>query len=693
MEEELKDETTDVTDNNEIIEITDEENTDTLYDAKPIENPTPEKKKKKKSHKWANLSKRQKILIIGGIVLFFLIVIGLLLYFLVFKKEKTKPEEKPEVIVEKNNYRYEDGTLIFLDDNKKELGEYSCENKNETKCYVAYYNSDDDFDVTKRLYEDGKPLKESSDILNNRYVFIYDNKEANGGVKLYDLETKEIIGEYLGVKLINEFTLMVQDTQNKYGIISLKNEVNEEVDFTYDYLGLIPETDLLVAKTGKNSQLIDFSGKSVTKAVKGDIKNFDDNYLSVKDSDYYFLYDYNGNKVLSKSSDYLGFKNGYVLAVQEGKLYAYDENLDLLNYEGISLSSDNYVKKVIFNADNKEVERVDTFSVATSDAAVIITDGEEETKINAYEGKLSSKYANVSYYNGQLYIFADEGKTNLVATYKCSNPNEVIKTTTTFTNCFVAKESALLNRSVASRETGYLPIFNQQFVFINDTKDSKTDNIVLYDLIAKKSKVTYQAVDAGYYHKDELVGMEKTADRVIMARNTSGNYGLVKLENNNVTGLIAFQDENNGGATKSIKLMDNYYVVKRADNRYYLYPLTGGKKPIGSAASEIIGYQDGKAFKTLQNGTYGIVNLEGKIYNDGLVYAELFNNYYVTINQDYILNVYEYELNSQGLIKEDVKVEKTDNYASLYQVDWNAKQITINGVAYNIGTTEVSDEN
>ena len=75
MEEELKDETTDVTDNNEIIEITDEENTDTLYDAKPIENPTPEKKKKKKSHKWANLSKRQKILIIGGIVLFFLIVI------------------------------------------------------------------------------------------------------------------------------------------------------------------------------------------------------------------------------------------------------------------------------------------------------------------------------------------------------------------------------------------------------------------------------------------------------------------------------------------------------------------------------------------------------------------------------------------------------------------------------------------
>ena len=119
---------------NEIVEIDEnEEITNTQYDMEKVSE-TPSKKEKKPSG-WSKLSKKKKIIIIVSIVIILLVIGGILLYFLVFKKDNHKDDYKePTVVIEKDNYKYEDGKLIFIDNDKKEIGEYECTNKNENLC-------------------------------------------------------------------------------------------------------------------------------------------------------------------------------------------------------------------------------------------------------------------------------------------------------------------------------------------------------------------------------------------------------------------------------------------------------------------------------------------------------------------------------------------------------------------------------
>ncbi|MEG1892534.1 MAG: hypothetical protein RR189_01405, partial [Bacilli bacterium] len=78
---------------------------DTLYDGVKVEsNEKPKKEKKvKKESKWSKFSKKKKIIIISIIVFLILLISGVLLYIFVFKKDEVI-EEKPNVIVEKDNY-------------------------------------------------------------------------------------------------------------------------------------------------------------------------------------------------------------------------------------------------------------------------------------------------------------------------------------------------------------------------------------------------------------------------------------------------------------------------------------------------------------------------------------------------------------------------------------------------------------
>ena len=116
MEEEILEE---INNNaNEIVEIDEnEEISNTQYDMEQVN--MPKSKKEKKPSKWSKLDKKKKIIIIVSIVIVLLVIVGVILYFLVFKKNNTvdKPKD-PVVVIEKDNYRYEDGKLIFIDKDK-----------------------------------------------------------------------------------------------------------------------------------------------------------------------------------------------------------------------------------------------------------------------------------------------------------------------------------------------------------------------------------------------------------------------------------------------------------------------------------------------------------------------------------------------------------------------------------------------
>ena len=52
------------------------------------------------------------------------------------KVKKGKKEPKKEVIIKKSSYTYENGNLVFSDNDKK-LGKYECKNKDPKKCFLS----------------------------------------------------------------------------------------------------------------------------------------------------------------------------------------------------------------------------------------------------------------------------------------------------------------------------------------------------------------------------------------------------------------------------------------------------------------------------------------------------------------------------------------------------------------------------
>lgn len=664
---------------NEIIEITDTEE-EPVYDEVKIETKEEQKKNKKKDKKklpkWNELSKKQKIIFIVVVCVVVLIIIGLVLFFCL-KKDKKEEVKEPDVILEKGNYRYENGKLVFLNTNKDEIGSYECVNKDENKCYIANYSGEDDFDTVKRVYEkNNKGVEQASDIFNKKYVFIYDNAtKENELLILYDLETKKEEGKYQAVKKYDDNSVIVRDEEEKYGLLSLTDEVKEKIDFKYDYLGKVLEKDAIVAKTGNNSLLIDTEGKELSKAIKGDIKNYSDKYISIAIDEAYSLYDYEGQKVLEQDNDYITFKDEYVFIIDSKKLYAYDADLNLLNYDGIKINATNYNKTIYYDEKLKETKRDDSFTIEVGSGTIAISEGKTKNEINVYEGKLSGKYKYVSYLNGTIYIYRDEAKTSLLGTYTCKNKNDVTKNSTEFDKCFIARETKLLNNSNNSKELGFLPVVNSRYAFINDTSSAKDSNAILYDLSTKKDRGTYKQVDVGYYKND--FGYMNSASIYFMAKNSKDYYGIVKLEATNATKIIEFE------GTKAIKYLNNDFLVQR--DKYYLYNNKG--EELASASSEIV--ELGESALIVKSGnSYNVISntkgSEGQIYKANLVYVKLEKNYFIGVDDAHKVNVYRYEKDATGCLDPE-DLPTTNNYDKIIPGDNN---IIVDGKSYSFSLGE-----
>ena len=98
------------------------ENLDSRPDMDFFMKPPEEEKKKKKPNKikewWKKRSKKQKILLVSVLIIF-LIALGIGIFFLVKSLKKEEVIEPPvDVIVEEENYLFENVNLIFLNANK-----------------------------------------------------------------------------------------------------------------------------------------------------------------------------------------------------------------------------------------------------------------------------------------------------------------------------------------------------------------------------------------------------------------------------------------------------------------------------------------------------------------------------------------------------------------------------------------------
>ena len=666
---------------NEIIEIDEnEEISNTQYDMEQVN--IPKGKKEKKPSKWSKLDKKKKIIIIVSILLIMLVVVGVLLYFLVFKKDNTldKPKD-PVVVIEKDNYRYEDGKLIFINKDKKELGSYTCENKSENLCYVANFSNEDDFDVFKRVYENGLPINNRTDIILDNYVFIYDNmKKENGDVIVYDISKEKVLDTYNLVKEVKDNKVIFKKDK-KYGLLEASdNEVKEIIQNSYDYMGYIEDTDALVVSNNSNYSLIDFDGKELSKSVPGSIKTFDSNNISVKVGSNSYIYGYDGKLKVDNGYDYIRFVNNYAIAADGKKLYVFDKDGYPMNMDGVKISSNSYNTKLIFNDNLRQIGKEEAFNATITGKTMRIEYGDEAARINLNEGAFNKTLEYVSYFEGKLYFYSDSEKTELLGSYACNYANGVSEGDEALGNCFIAKESNIF-KSGDKIDNGYLPIYNKRYVFIADTKAPlANDNIILWDLKDKKKLATYKSVDAGFHDITNTFNFIDTAGTYVVAKNTSDSYGMINITSSKINGIISFK---NGDDDKilntSFKQIDDYYVFKRSDETYHIYDKKGNELAKNvNTKYEIVKYKDGYLM-VKNNDKYLIYDKDGKIVSNEYKNIIMESKFYLTIDSNNIVGVYKYDSKNDltKMLEEVIKLDSDDYTKELtYVLKDNILKIT-----------------
>ena len=622
-------------------------------------------------NRWNMFSKKQKILIICLIVLLIVVlVVGIIFLCKEDNKKIIKQSEEPKIVIENKNYRFEDGNLILLNDNEEEIGKYDCKNKENEKCYVAYNVNEDDLDETKYVYENGKNLNTQTPIVNDTYVFIYDNdSDKDSIIRLYNIKEKKVEETYALVKkaINNDSYYIVVNTEGAYGLIQItENGISQIIKFDYEYLAIsdksVQRLENIIAKINDKYFLINQKEERLSKPIDNRIVGYNDNYLKVKDLDNtYSVYDYKGNKVLKENYEYIYLIENYMGIIKDKLLYIVDANEKYLNMDGIKLTNTYYNKTYIYDENDKMLEIKYAADIDINDKIInIITINNEKEKnyeINILESIVNNKLNYVSYIDGKLYFYSDEEKQTLIGTYPCKNKNIIVDENSTLENCYLATESYYSSDTITNQVLGYLPLINNRYVFIKDVLDITNNSIVLYDLVDKKTLSTYLSVDAGIYTGKLSLTFYDTEKLNIMALSAKKNkYGMISITKEGVYSLLDFSNA-------KIEKLKDYYLINRSSGTYAL--MDSNKNFITKEYSyKIVDYY--KNFvKTIDNTKFRLFDFLGnEITNESYDYIALYENNYVAI-KDNKLTVSSYD---KTVLIKDVELKLKD-YDNAYAID------------------------
>ena len=644
---------------------------------------------KKLAKKWKSLDKKKKIIVICvAVVLVLLIAVGI--FFLVSGNDGPL-DDTPDVILESDNYRYENGTLIFLDGDS-EIGRYECEHKDETLCEVSYLTNDDAFDQTRMVDENGNDLTLRSQIYHNRYVFVTDRESTDTErIILYDMQENSTVQELKSVASYDDNYVALENTDNYYGLAQINDgEFKMVIPYEYEAVGVLPDqeeiTRVMVQKDG-SQYLSDLSNKVLTKAFDETIVGANDRYVKTKDSEgAYHVYDYNVTELKDKTWDYVVLLTDYMITVEDQKLYVMNYEGSPMNREGIALNNENYNAVETY----EELKLIDTeksfdYELTGTLLNINVYNGSDKKNhsINLNEGRLSSSLAYLEYFDGKLYLYSDQDKNTLIGSYSCDTRNEVGDGTSSLERCRIASESFMRETTGNTKETdesgklGWIPVIGKRYAFIADG-----DTIVLYDFTDNKKLATYSNVDTrSYTGVSEVTFTDASSVSFIAQSKNSGKYGVARISSGGVTPLIAFE-------TNSIKGLGNYYVVEK-DGTYALYDLDGSKKS-DDKTSPIVDYH-GDYLKTYKDNSYFVHKFNGSVNDQNShTYIELYDEYYVTVdNKD--INIYNYDgenltANLSSGTRDLLKVQ-IDNF---YGSGAKAFSVTFSGEYANVIITTAS---
>ena len=619
--------------------------------------------------KWNQLSKGKKIGILLAIFIIIVLIVLAIIFLLPKKQESTLPKE-PDVIVKENNYRYENGTLIFLDKNKQEIGKYECQNKDQEKCYVAWNSKEDDFDEPKKFYEDGEKIVNRTHFILDQYAFVYDNEEKeNGLITLYDftvsktLDTYALVKEYASL----EEKVILKNKSNQYGLYQLtKDGIESIVPNTYDYLGIIEnnkkETNKIVAKRNNKWYLTDLQDKTLTKALDSEIKDYNDNHIKIKDENgFYHLVDYNNVEINPDNYEYIDIIENYILFIKDQKMLIEDNQNHKMHMNPITLYNKTYLPISTYSkSDQKQLKTEKSYEISYQGNIMKIEvqkeSDTEKNQINLNEGRVSATLDKTNYFDGILYLYEDNEKKNLLGTYQCSNKNTIGDETTELNNCKIAKESFYQENDIEkdqSANLGTLPIYNKRFAFIQDGT-STNPNIVLYDLKTSETKARYKSVDAGAYTKNNQVNHVTTNGNIVLAETQNNKYGAIKIDYENVSAAIGFNYNH-------LERIGFYYLAQDVSG-YYLVD-QNGKRITEAATNKIANYNDVAQYVTRKSGQeYFLYPFDGKGIGSGQSYIALYDTHYATVSND-TLKLFSYSDPNKNLLEnQNLPTLKNKNY-------------------------------
>ena len=628
-------------DSNEIIEINNEDN------IKPLENNNDSAIKTIEPKRNKNTKKVLRIVLIVAFSLIAILLVVLLVIYLMPKKEEEKPNES--IVIEKDNYRYENGKLIFLDKSNREIGNYTCKSEGIDKCYVAKNAIlEDNFERVKSI-RDNKEIEKNSQIYLDRYVFIIDNDEEF----LFDIKDNDSL---LSTKLFKAYNteknyVVIKNEIDKYGLIEITEDgFDYLIRPSYDYLGMINlKLNYLLAKDKDKTTIIDSTGKELSKNIQADVQSVNEKFVvGIKNNDYY-LFTLQFEELLN-DYDYIGLHNDIISLVKNNRLYLVDSNLNKLNEDGIRLENKNYVKEYIYD-DNKLIETKKSYEVISKDDGLYeITVGDSSKIINSYEGLASSNYDYFSYFDGKLYFYSEIEKLEVIGTYTCNNKNTINIVTNILDNCVIYSNNDL-----------YSGIYNNDYVFIYDNNSNEDIKYYLYSLKEKKVKGTYSEINI--INNEEMNNVVKsiyTGNSYIIAKNATGinkdKYGVLQITSDKVTSKIGFKN-------KSIIHENQYYLFITNDGIYSLYDESFDK--ISDDFDFIKLYDNYYAgIKNNKLNIYTYTNKSGVIENDISISGNEFaidfsDGFKITINDD----IYEYDKSGKIKIKEieeNTEVEESE---------------------------------
>lgn len=598
-----------------------------------------------------SLPKKKKILLIVTFVL--LLALAVVLLIVLLDKDEEKPESKvpvEETIVVEDNYKYIDGKLTFLDAEGNEFGSYECTNKDENLCYVAYVSSEDEFDSSKKVFEDGTPVKVRTKIYEKKYVFIYDNeKEENGLITLYNIEDQKEEDIYQIVKSYNiseKNYVVLKNTDGKYGLIELSGEgIIEVISFSYDFMGIYEDqTEDKYVAVQKDSKwyLIDYDENVKSKQFNNMIVGYKDGYLKTRNKDNYSVYSFENKELASGCSYAYLFDEYYFCVNSDNELFGKDYENNKLNEQAIDLNNKEYVVTNIYTEDGVKIDSTFAamFTFSENSINVGVYDGTtagEVTTINLEEVNLNKNNQFYNYLDGTLYFYEDEEKEELIGSYKCGNKNSDL--TNGFVNCLPASDDV-------DEVNAMIPIYNNKFVFIKDSIASESEKeIVLYDLVNSKEIGSYKSVNTQTAENGgKLTHAVKSSVIVIAQSKKTGNYGVIEIGSEDVSSVYDFN-------YTSLEFLDEYMLVQTSGGKWKLLG-----KSIAEFDDKIIDY-NAHAILTKGNNRYAVYDLEGNQIVSYKKHIELLDNYIVSVNDSDHLSLHTY--NGDSVI-ENVLLESQD---------------------------------